>query len=157
MDSAWSYDDNEAVSINGFARESLFFFWTMHHFISLHASAVTNNLPRQMEHPSNIFSRTHLGKSPESSLKSEGAVCNCRLLAKSYFQVKGKLLSSRGRRVPYLWLCCCFVLTWKSRLALMKLSPLSTVHPELFSDGGGGLCKKSTFYLLFRSCIYFQT
>lgn len=49
-----------------------------------------------MEHPSNFFSRTHLGKSPESGLKSEGAVCNCRLLAKSYFQVKGNFCLPGG-------------------------------------------------------------
>lgn len=92
MDSAWSHDDNEAVSINGFACKS-FFFWTMHHFISLHASTVTNNLLRQKEHSSNFFHGPFWERAQKAVRKQR---CNCRLLAKSYFQVKGNFCLPEG-------------------------------------------------------------
>lgn len=161
MDSAWSYDDNEAVSINGFARESPFFGQCTILLVCMLPQWQITCHARWNIRP--IFFKDPSGKEPRKRFEKRRCCVQLQTLSQKLLPSKGKLLSSRGRRVPCL--CCCVVLTWKFRLAVIKLSPLSTVHPELFSDGGCVQKVPSTYCSAARRvavcpghfCIYFQT
>lgn len=106
----------------------LFFFWTVCRFISLHASMVTNNLPHQMEHPSNLFRGPIWERAHKAVWKWKVLVATVDSSPKATSGEPSAMFVSLFRHGHVVRLCAAYVcgrhlLLWTPREALRRPLP----------------------------------